>query len=207
MIKPWTGGRLAVKATFWIILIVLGVVAGLWLANIGRPKFQKPITVVAETEKIPAFEVATYKIKSKSIGTLAEDKQMLGMTYGTATLLYTYDAWVTLGVKEPDTIKIRREGDTVYVDASTIVVGLLDSKTENYQRIGFDTSNPLVSKSVTIDHLFGSQADDRAKAEALAIAKENMDAAKTNFMDNYTKLCAAIGLKVVWTGTGGQSYT
>ncbi len=112
---------------------------------------------------------------------------------------------MTLGVKEPEAIKIRREGDTVYVDASTIVVGLLDSKTENYQRIGFDTSNPLVSKSVTIDHLFGSQADDRAKAEALAIAKENMDAAKTNFMDNYTKLCAAIGLKVVWTGTGNRS--
>jgi len=205
MIKPWTGSKLAAKAAFWILLIVLGVVAGLWLSGIGRAKFQKPITVVAETEKIPAFEVAAYKIKSKSIGTLAEDKQMLGMIYGTATLLYTYDAWVTLGVKEPEAIKIRRDGDAVYVDASTIVVGLLDSKTENYQRIGFDTSNPLVSKSVTIDHLFGSQADDRAKAEALAIAKENMDAAKTNFMDNYTKLCAAIGLKVVWTGTGNRS--
>jgi sRNA-binding carbon storage regulator CsrA len=197
MIKPWTGGRLATKAAFWIALIVVGIIAGLWLGGLGRAKFQK-MTVLAETEKIPAFEVATYKIKSKSIGTLAEDKLLLGITYGTATLVYTYDAWVTLGVKAPESIKIRREGNEVYVDSSTIVVKLLDSKTENYQRIGFDTSNPLVSRSVTIDHLFGSQADDRAKAEALAIAEENMAAAKANFMDNYEKLCAAIGLKVNW---------
>ncbi|MDR2560411.1 MAG: hypothetical protein LBC63_01375 [Holophagales bacterium] len=197
MIMPWTGGKLAAKAVFWIVLVVLGIIAGLWLAG-GRGGYQKPITVVTETVKIPAFEVASYKIKTKSMGTLAEEKQMLGMTYGTATLLYTYEAWVTLGVKEPEAIKIRREGDTIFVDESTIIVGLLDSKTENYQRIAFDTSNFLVSKSVTIDHLFGSQADDRAKAEAQAIADENMSAAKANFMDNYEKLCTAIGLKVVW---------
>jgi len=200
MITPLTQAKLATKAIFWIVLVVLGIIAGLWLAGIGRPKFQKPITVVNETVKIPAFEVASYKIKTKSMGTLAEEKQMLGMTYGTATLLYTYEAWVTLGIKKEnlEKIEIRREGDTIFVDASTIIVELLDSKTENYQRIAFDTSNILVSKSVTIDHLFGSQADDRAKAEAQAIAKENMDAAKDNFKDNYTKLCAAMGLKVVW---------
>jgi hypothetical protein len=197
MIKPWTSGKLTAKAVFWLALLVVGIIAGLWLGNLDRAKYQT-MTVVAETQKIPAFEVAAYKIKSKSIGNLSEDRQLLGMTYGTATLIYTYDAWVTLGVKEPEAIKIRREGNEVYVDASTIVITLLDSKTENYQRIGFDTSNPLVSKSVTIDHLFGSQADDRAKAEALAIAEENMAAAKANFMDNYEKLCAAVGLKIIW---------
>jgi hypothetical protein len=156
------------------------------------------MTVIAQTEKIPAFEVATYRIKSRSIGNLTEDKRVLGMTYGSATLMYTYDAWVTLGVKEPEGIKIRREGNELFVDASTIVIKVLDSKTENYQRIGFDTSNPLVPKTVMIDNLFGSQVDDRSKAEALAIAEENMAAAKANFMDNYEKLCAAVGLKVNW---------
>ena len=200
MITPLTQAKLATKAIFWIVLVVLGIVAGLWLAGIGRGGYQKQ-TFVTGTEKIPTFEVATYKIKTKSMGTLAEEKQMLGMTYGTATLLYTYDAWVTLGVKDPKAIKIERDDvdkSKIYVDESTILVELLDSKTENYQRIAFDTSNILVSKSVTIDHLFGSQADDRAKAEAQAIAKENMDAAKDNFKDNYAKLCAAMGLKVVW---------
>jgi len=51
---------------------------------------------------------------------------------------------------------------------------------------------------VLIDSLFGSQVEDRSQAEALAIAEENMSAAKTNFMDNYEKLCAAVGLKVNW---------
>jgi len=197
MLKPWTGSRFSGKLVFWVILMAVGIAIGIYLGNLGRSKFQK-MTVVAQTEKIPAFEVATYRIKSRSIGRLTEDKQLLGLTYGSATLVYTYDAWVTLGVKEPETIKIRREGNELFVDASTIVVKVLDSKTENYKRIGFDTSNPLVPKTVLIDSLFGSQVDDRGQAEALAIAEENMSAAKTNFMDNYEKLCAAVGLKVNW---------
>jgi hypothetical protein len=191
------GSSLARKTVFWAVLVVAGIVLGIYIGNIGRSKVQK-VTVVAQTEKIPAFEVATYKIKSRSIGRLTEDKQMLGLTYGSATLVYTYDAWVTLGVKEPENIKIRREGNELFIDASTIVVKVLDSKTENYQRIGFDTSNPLVPKTVLIDTIFGSQVDDRSQAEALAIAEENMSAAKANFMDNYEKLCAAVGLKVNW---------
>ncbi|MDR2697494.1 MAG: hypothetical protein LBB40_03345 [Holophagales bacterium] len=197
MIKPWIGGSLPRKAVFFFFFLAVGIIAGVYLGNIGRSKLQK-VTVVAQTEKIPAFEVATYKIKSRSIGRLTEDKRLLGMTYGSATLVYTYEAWVTLGVKEPENIKIRREGNEVFVDASTIVVTVLDSKTENYQRIGFDTSNPLVPKTVLIDTIFGSQVDDRSQAEALAIAEENMSAAKDNFMDNYEKLCAAVGLKVNW---------
>jgi len=197
MVKPLKVGRLQLKIVFWAVLIAIGIVAGVYLGNIGRSKYQK-VTIVAETVKIPAFEVATYRIKSRSIGRLTEDKQLLGLTYGSATLVYTYDAWVTLGVKEPENIKIKRAGNELFVDASTIIVKVLDSKTENYKRIGFDTSNPLVPRTVLIDSLFGSQVEDRGQAEALAIAEENMSAAKTNFMDNYEKLCAVVGLKVNW---------
>ena len=202
MITPLTQAKLAKKAIFWIVLVVFGVIAGLWLSGLGPTIIQNMI-VFAETKKIPAFEVVSYKIKSKLIVTLPEEKQMLGVTYGTATLLYTCDAVVTLGVNKLNEIKMKREGDTVYVDASTIVVEILDSKTENFQRIGFDTSNILVSKSVTIDHLFGSQANDRAEAEKVAFAKENIDAAKDNFMKNYAQLCDAMGLKVVWEAKDG----
>ena len=186
-----------VKLVLLVILLGLGMYLGVLLAQRGRDPVQKE-TFVSDVEKIPAFEVATYKIKSKSIGKLSEDKQVLGMTYGTAKLMYTYDAWVTLGVKDPSSIQISRSGNEIFIKASTIEVEVLDSKTENYNMIGFDTSNVLVPKTVGIKNLFGSQADDKGKAEALAIAEENKSAAKTNFMDNYEKLCAALGLKVTW---------
>ena len=105
---------------------------------------------------------------------------------------------MTLGVKDPSSIQITRTGNEIFIKASTIEVEVLDSKTENYNMIGLDTSNELVSKAVGIKNLFGSQADDKGKAVALAIAEENKSAAKTNFMDNYEKLCAALGLKVNW---------
>jgi hypothetical protein len=186
-----------VKLALLLILLGLAVYLGAWLVTRGRGTVRKE-TFVSQVEKIPAFEVASYKIKSKSIGKLAEDKQIMGLTYGTATLMYTYDAWVTLGVKDPSSIVMTREGNEIFVRASTISVEVLDSKTENYQMMGFDASNPFVSKTVQIETLFGTQADDKGKAEALAIAQENMSAAKANFMDNYERLCAAVGLKVTW---------
>jgi hypothetical protein len=190
------------KIKLVLLLILFLVAAGLgawavWFVTQDREAVRKE-TFVSQVEKIPAFEVASYKIKSKSIGKLAEDKHVLGLTYGTATLMYTYDAWVTLGVKDPSKIQIRRVGNELFVAESTIEVEVLDSKTENYQMMGFDASNPFVSKTVTIKNLFGTQADDKGRAEALAIAQENMSEAKTNFMDNYAMLCAAHGLKVTY---------
>jgi hypothetical protein len=179
------------------VLLAAAVLSGAWLATRGREGVRKE-TFVSQTEKIPAFEVASYRIKSKSIGKLAEDKHVMGLPYGTATLMYTYDAWVTLGVKDPSGIDIRRVGNEIFVRASTIEVDVLDSKTENYRMIGFDASNVLVPKTVQIKNLFGTQADDKGHAEALAIAQENMSEAKANFMGNYEKLCAALGLKVSW---------
>jgi len=186
-----------VKLALFALLLGVAMYFGALLAQRGRETVQKE-TYVSDVEKIPAFEVATYKIKSKSIGKLSEDKQVMYITVGTATLLYTYDAWVTLGVKDPSTIQMTRVGNEIFIKESTIEVDVLDSKTENYKMIGFDTSNVLVPKTVQIKNLFGSQADDKGKAEAMAIAEENKAAAKANFMDNYERLCAALGLKVTW---------
>jgi hypothetical protein len=186
-----------IKLVLILVLAGLAVYLGALLVSMGREKVHKE-TYVSETEKIPVFEVAAYRINSKSIGKLTEDKQMMGLTIGTATLMYTYDAWVTLGVRDPEAISIRRVGDELFIDASTINVQALDSKTENYQMIGFDTSNVFVSRSVQIETLFGTQKDDKGRAEALAIANENISAAKANFMDNYEKLCSALGLNVTW---------
>jgi hypothetical protein len=199
MITRWVAKYFGWKVKAALVLVALGlaVYLGALLVNMGRETVHKE-NYVAETEKIPAFEVATYKIKSKSLGKLSEDKQGMGLTYGTATLMYTYDAWVTLGIKDPSAIDITRSGNELFIKASTLEVEVLDSKTENYKMVGFDTSNLLVSKSVQIENLFGTQADDKGRAEALAIAQENMSAAKTNFMDNYENLCAAVGLSVTW---------
>ncbi len=186
-----------VKLVLLVALLGVAMYFGALLAQRGREPVQKE-TYVSDMEKIPAFEVATYKIKSKSIGKLSEDKEVMHLKYGTATLLYTYDAWVTLGVKDPSSIQMTRVGSEIFVKDSTIVVEVLDSKTENYKMMGFDTSNVLVPKTVQIKNLFGSQADDKGRAEALAIAHENMSAAKTNFKDNYERLCTALGLKVTW---------
>jgi hypothetical protein len=186
-----------VKLVLLAVMLVTAVGFGMWLATRGSETMRKE-NFVAQVEKYPAFEVATYRIKSKSIGKLAEDKHVMGLTYGTATLMYPYDAWVTLGVKYPSSLRIRREGNEVFVTASTIEVEVLDSKTENYQMIGFDASNVLVPKTVAIKNLFGTQTDDKGHAEALAIAQENMSEAKTNFMGNYERLCGALGLRVTW---------
>jgi hypothetical protein len=188
--------KLALLAVALIAAAVLGAWV-VWFVTRERETVRKE-TFVSQVEKIPAFEVASYKIKSKSIGKLAEDKQIMGMTYGTATLMYTYDAWVTLGVKDPSAIQIRRAGNELFVAESTIEEEVLDSKTENYQMMSFDASNPFVSKTVPIKNLFGTQTDDKGRAEALAIAQENMAEAKANFMDNYAMLCAAHGLKVTY---------
>jgi hypothetical protein len=120
-----------------------------------------------------------------------------GLVYGEAVMYYTYDAVVTLGIKDPSIIKLSRQDDVISIDVDSIVIDVLDTKIENRQLVGVDNSNWMVTKTISIETIFDSDSENKVAAEEFALLEENKKAALDNFVSNYTMLCKQLDLEVI----------
>jgi len=193
-----------------VVLTLIGVaqqIMGFNLINIvqnilGGTKLESVRTTVGQEIVTPVFEVVSLEIfhPHNMVVIEANKFEWWRLNIGTVYIFAEYDSYLRLGVRNPETIRVERDGDTVYVDEATIVIELLDAKLNNYKYVRTFTSNPLVLNNDAEKYLF--QALNEMEAELIATNIErgqaNFEYAKKNFMKNYENLCGAMGLNVVW---------
>jgi hypothetical protein len=193
---------LAVIITF----ILLAIAQSIFDFNIGKiikPATLKGITTnTGEEIRIPLFQIVSLEVFYPSnIGLIETDtKKIFGLELGTIVLLLEYDSYIKFGVKNPETINIERIGDTLYVDESSIIIELLDVKINNYKYIRTFTSNFLLRPN--LDDATFIQAlnvlDTELQERMIHNGQANFEFAKNNFKENYSNMCKAMNLEVVW---------
>jgi hypothetical protein len=169
---------------------------------VNSVKLKGVTTNTGEEIRIPVFQIVSLEVFYPSnIGLIEADVfKILGLEFGSVVVFFEYDSYVKFGVRNPETIKISRIGDTLYVDESTIIIELLDVKINNYRHINTFGSNPTVRRNL----------DDGVFLQALNVVNKdleermirsgqaNFEFAKNNFKENYKNMCKAIKLEVVW---------
>jgi hypothetical protein len=199
-----------------LVIIIIGVVVVLGIAqNIlkfnlgdmfgnlwGGSKLSTVNVNVGQEIVTPAFEIVSLEIfYPNNISIIEVDKmEWWRLSIGTVFIFVEYDSYVKLGIKKPESIRIERVGNTVYVDTTTIVIELLDVRLNNYQHIRTFASNPLVIRQVSPEIIFQAQNEHEKELMERMIerGKVNFDSAKRNFMENYSNMCKAMGLEVIW---------
>jgi hypothetical protein len=189
-----------------IVLILIGIaqaVFGFDIAKLINSVKLSRITVNSGQENlIPVFQIVSLEVFFPSnIGLIEADvRKILGLEFGTVVLLFEYDSYAKFGVRNPQMIQIERFEDTLYVDESTIIIDLLDTKTNNYKYIRTFTSNftvrPNLDDGVFLQAL--NEVNKELENRMIVNGQANFEFAKKNFMENYENMCNAMHLKVVW---------
>jgi len=193
-----------------IVFVLIGVIQHIMGFNtidflkglLGNTELKSVRTTVGQEIVTPVFEIASLEIYfPQNLAVIEADKfEWWRLNIGTVFILIEYDSYIRLGVRNPELIKIERDGNTVYVDEAAIIIELLDAKLNNYKHIRTFTSNPFVINNASEEYIF--QAINNMEKELIdkivENGKTNFDLAKKNFMENYKNLCEAMGLEVVW---------
>jgi hypothetical protein len=201
---------LMVVIFFIIVFILLGAAQKILNIKIGEiltnffggTKLESVSVNVSQEVVTPVFEIASLEIFYPKVLTMIEasKNEWWKLNIGTVFVIIEYDSLIKLGIRNPQLIKIERDGDTVYVDESSIIIELLDTKLSNFHHVKTFTSNPLVmnknSEEYILDsiNLMESELTKKMKESGQA----NFEYAKKNFMDNYKNLCKSMDLEVVW---------
>jgi hypothetical protein len=197
---------LAIVVIFGLIFLAQAVfefsLGDIIKSAVNSVKLKGVTTNTGEEIRIPVFQIVSLELFYPSnIGLIAADVfKILGLEFGSVVVLFEYDSYVKFGVRDPETIKISRIGDTLYVDESTIIIELLDTKINNYRHVNTFGSNSTVRRNM----------DDGVFLQALNVVNKdleermirsghaNFEFAKNNFKENYKNMCKAMKLEVVW---------
>jgi len=193
-----------------IIFVLLGIVQMIFKFNIGDmfsgllggTKLESVRVNIGQEVAAPVFEIASLEIFYPKVLTMIEasKNEWWKLNIGTVFVIIEYDSFIKLGVHDPHLIKMEREGDTVYVDESTIIIELLDTKLSNFHHVRTFTSNPLVMNNNSEQYILDSlnMMESELTKKMNESGQANFEYAKKNFMDNYKNLCKSMGLEVVY---------
>ena len=177
-----------------IEIFTTGFFGGTKLENVSANVGQEVVT--------PVFEIASLEIFYPKVLTMIEasKNEWWKLNIGTVFVIIEYDTFIKLGVHDPHSIKMERIDNTVYVDESSIIIELLDTKLSNFHHVRTFTSNPLVMNKNSEEYILESinMMEGELTKKMYENGKANFDYAKRNFMDNYRNLCKSMGLEVVW---------
>jgi hypothetical protein len=201
---------LIVVTFFIVVFILLGAAQKIFNFNIGEiitnsfggTKLENVRVNIGQEVAAPVFEIASLEIFYPKVLTMIEasKNEWWILNIGTVFVIIEYDTFIKLGVHDPHSIKIERIDNTVYVDESSIIIELLDTKLNNFHHVRTFTSNPLVmnnnSEQYILDSLNLMEIELTKKMKESGQA--NFEYAKKNFMDNYRNLCKSMGLEVVY---------
>jgi len=193
-----------------VTFVLLGVAQKIFNFDIGEiltgyfggTKLKNVRVNVGQEVATPVFEIASLEIFYPKVLTMIEasKNEWWKLNIGTVFVIIEYDTFIKLGVHDPHSIKMERIENTVYVDESSIIIELLDTKLNNFHHVKTFTSNPLVMNKNSEEYILDSI--NLMEGELIKKMKENGKAnfeyAKKNFMDNYGNLCKSMGLEVVW---------
>jgi hypothetical protein len=152
-----------------MVIVVFGVIAvaqtvfkfhiGELLSNLlGGTKLESVRVNVSQEVVTPVFEIASLEIFYPKNLTIIEasKNEWWKLNIGTVFVLVEYDTYLKLGVRNPHSIKMERVDNTVYIDESTIIIELLDTKINNYNYIRTFTSNAFVMNNYAEIYIFES---------------------------------------------------
>jgi hypothetical protein len=169
-------------------------------------------TQVGQEISIPVFEMTSLRINYLNNVSWREIKvtDPLRLNVGTITLLIEFDSFATLGMKNPESIRLQGVEKQVFVDKSSIIIEVLDAYVSHYRHIHSFGSNPLlqIGRYITPERIFEIQArhEIELKEKIIMNSQTNFDLAKENFMLNYELLCVSMGLEVVWAENSVEFY-
>ena len=157
------------------------------------------VTVTSHEDTIlDIFQIATLEIESRNASIL-EFVPGGFLNPGTLTVILEYDSTVKFGVRDPEQIRMRRVGDVIFVDASTINIEILGASVRNFERKGTFKSNPLLSMTQPVmDQIFQAQAEHESVAAQRLYNERNIESARKNFISTFEALATGLGLSVIW---------
>jgi hypothetical protein len=190
-----------------VVIMVLSAIkkfGGVNLIDVFGSWLGEGTTQVGQEIIIPVFEITSLRINylNNVSWRNIEVFDPIRANIGTITVLVQFDSYATLGMKNPELIRLQGMGKQVFVDKSSIVIEVLDAYVTNYSHINSLGSNPLLQtwRYTTPERIFEMQAEHEVelKEKIIANSQANFDLAKENFMLNYGLLCASMGLEVIW---------
>jgi len=157
------------------------------------------VTVTSHEDIIlDVFQIATLEIESRN-SSIIEFVPGGFLNPGTLTVVLEYDSTVKFGVRDPEQITMRRVGDVIFVEASTINIEILDASVRNFERKGTFKSNPLLSMTQAVmDQIFQAQAEHENVARERLYNERNIESARKNFINTFETLANGLGLSVIW---------
>ncbi|MCL2498795.1 MAG: hypothetical protein FWE90_00485 [Defluviitaleaceae bacterium] len=118
---------------------------------------------------------------------------------GTITFILQYDSTVLFGVRDADRIRMRRIGDILFVEASSINIDVLSASVRNFRRTNEFKSNPMVRRTQAIvDEIFAAQKGYEETAAQRLNNERNRETARRNFMAAFEAVSNGVGLTVIW---------
>jgi len=144
------------------------------------------------------FNVTTLEIESRNQSVL--DIVPGGFVNpGTITLVLEYDSTVTFGMRDADRMRMRRIGDVLFVDSSSIYIQVINASVRNFQRTRAIRSNPLLRFNASVmDQIFEAQRGYEAVAAQRLDNARNRETAMRNFMSTFEAIGSGVGLTVIW---------
>jgi hypothetical protein len=163
-----------------------------------QPELQSVTVDVLEDQIIKIFQIATLEINSRNM-TFVDIIPGGFVNPGTLTLIWEYDSTVRFGVRDADRIRMRRVGDIVFVDTSTINIDILEASVKNFYQVREVKSNPIVRRtSALANQIFEAQKEQEAAAAQRLRTDQNLEMARNNFFLQFEAICGGLDLKVVW---------
>jgi hypothetical protein len=157
------------------------------------------VTVTSlEDTILDIFQIATLEIESRN-ATFLEIVPGGFLNRGTLTVLLEYDSIVKFGVRDPQQIRMRRVGDVIFVDSSTINIEILDAYVRNFERKNTFKSNPLLSiTNEVIDQILQAEETHENVVKQRLYNERNIESARRNFITTFEALAKGLGLSVIW---------
>jgi len=198
------------KVTVLAILIAIGVLVVLLSMFRFDPLHQlrdwiftesglQQVTVdVLDEQIIELFNVVSLEIESRN---MALNEIIPGgfINPGIITIIWEYDSVVRFGVRDADRIRIRRIGDVVFIDESTVNVEVLNASISNFTRTNSFRSNPFVRYTAQVtDQIFDAQREQEVIALERLGNERNLEMARRNFASNVEAMFHGLNLTVIW---------
>jgi len=175
---------------------------------VGGTKLKDVHVNLSQEVTTPIFEVASLEIfYPKNLNMIEISKNdWWKLSIGTIFVICEFDTYIKLGIRNPHLIQVKRVGDTVYVDESSIAIEILDTKISNFKHLRTFTSNALVMKDNIHQAVFDSLnlLEQELLNNMIENGQSNFEFAKKNYMENYRLLCKSMGLNVVWTNASPE---
>lgn len=171
-----------------------------WIRNVinADSRLDSVKVDVIEDRITEVFKLSTLEIQSSNMA-LIDIVPGGFINPGTLTFILEYDSIVRFGIREPQRIHMRKVGNVIFVEQSSVQIEILDSSVKNFIRTKTFKSNPIVRFTpAVIDQMFQAQKEFESVAAERLDNDQNRESAKRSFYSIFEAICGSLDLVVIW---------